>query len=124
VFALITATSLPLRFHVTALFQLALFTSRHTPAASLRTMRPARGEGGRPGVSGGEKALPAFGGGFGSPGYGFIEAVDTRVSGMTVESLPHSKMAAYTKVPSVTRARGSSPAMLITVGALARLAGL
>ena len=68
--------------------------------------------------------LPAFGGGFGSPGYGFIEAVDTRVSGMTVESLPHSKMAAYTKVPSVTSARGSSPAMLITAGALARLAGL
>ena len=95
-FAWITATSLPCRFQVTAGFQLALFTSRHTPAASLRTIRPARGDGGRPGVSGGEKPVPAFGGGFGSPAYGFIDAVETRVSGMTVVSLPHSKIAAYT----------------------------
>ena len=89
-----TATSLPWTFQVTAAFQFALLTSRQTPAVSRRTMSPARGAAGSPAVSGGENAVPAFGGGFGSPAYGFIDAVDTRVSGMTVESLPASKIAA------------------------------
>ena len=118
-----TAMSFPLTFHVTAADQFALLESRHTPALSLRTMSPARGAVGFPAAIGGEKPVPAFGGGLGSPAYGFTDD-ETTISGMMVVSLPHSAIAAYTRVPSVASARGSSPLKLISVGAVASALGL
>src|SRR4029450_64070 len=62
-------------------------------------------------VIAGENKVPALGGGLGSPGYGLRAAFETVVCGRTVVLLPDSKMAAYTLVPSLARARGSSPSM-------------
>jgi hypothetical protein len=91
VFASIVARSWSWRSQVTNDDQLRPLSSRQVPSAALRTICDTRGGTGWPGVRGGEKTLPEFGGGF-CPPYGPFAAL-TEARGTMVVRFPDSKIA-------------------------------